>query len=178
MSCTQKTIQVWLNQLIKGAENVYHSWRITGTSVCYWNQGGCTLFHRGRKSTVNNADTNLPGTKSSENNLVSSCDVQEDKHNRPELKELEPESAWNYLVQEKCNFNTDHGSIEFCERCSEGSQWGNTDIIPLKLSQNDMDGCTCEEEICQETTKILMVNPKYTYPQSENNIRYSVKERR
>lgn len=62
---------------------------------------------------------------------------------------------------------------ESCEGCSEG----NTDIIPPKLSQKDVDGYSCEEEICQETTESLKVNPKYTDPQSEKNILYSVKER-
>lgn len=126
---------------------------------------------------VNIADSNLPDTKSSENYLVSSCDVQEDKHNRPELQEFEPESGLNDPVKEQCNFNTDHGSIESCKGYSEGPQRGNLDTIPLKLNQKDVDGCTCEEEICQETTESLKVNPKYTDPQSEKKKLYSLKER-
>lgn len=130
-----------------------------------------------REDRVNTADGNLPDTKSSENYLVSSCDVQEDKHYRPEPKELEPESGLNDPVKEQCNFNTVHGSIESCEGYSEGPRKGNTDIIPLKLSQKDVDGCTCEEEMCQETTESLTVNSKCTDPQSEKNTLYSVKGR-
>lgn len=80
--------------------------------------------------------------------MVSSRDVQEDKHNRSELKELEPESGLNDPVKEHCNFNTSHGSIESCEGCSDGPHRGNTDIIPLNHSQKDVDG-SCEEELCQ-----------------------------
>lgn len=61
------------------------------------------------EETVNIADSDLPDTKSSENYLISSCDVQE-KHKRPELKELESESGLNDPVKEQCNFNTHHGS--------------------------------------------------------------------
>lgn len=125
------------------------------------------------KERINIADGNLPDTNSSENYLVSSCDVQEHKHNTPELKELEPESCLNEPVKKQCNFNTDHGSIESCDGCSKG----NIDMIPLKLSQKDVDGYSCEEEMCQETTERLMVNPKYTDLQSEKNLLYYVKER-
>ena len=122
---------------------------------------------------VNFADNNLPDTKSCNNYFVSSFDVQiQDKHNRPEPKELEPESSL-----EQCNSNTNHASIDACKGCSEGCQRRNTDIIPLKLSQKNADGCTCEKQVCQEPTECLMVIPKYTYRQSEKNILYCLKER-
>lgn len=126
---------------------------------------------------VNLPDANLPEAKSSETYLVRSCNVQEDQHKRPELLGLESDSGLNSPVKEQCHLNADHGSRESCEGCSEGPQTGNPDVVPLKVSQKDVDACTYEKEICQETTEGVMVDPRWTDPQLEKNRLCSIKER-
>lgn len=120
---------------------------------------------------------NLPDAKSSETYLVRSCNVQEDQHKRPELQGLEPDSGSNSPVQEQCHLNTDHGSIESCAGCSEGPQTGSPDVVPLKVSQKDVDAGACEYEIRQETTEGVVVDPRCTDPQLEKNRFCSIKER-
>lgn len=119
----------------------------------------------------------LPDTKSSETCLGRSCNVQEDQHKRAALQGLEPDSGLNSPVKEHCHLNTDHGSRESCEGCSEGPQTGNPDVVPLKVSQKDVEACTCEDDICQETTERVMVDPRCTDPQLEKNRFRSIMER-
>lgn len=126
---------------------------------------------------VNLPGANLPDAKSSETYLVRSCDVQEDQQKRPELQGLEPDSGLNSPVKEQCHLTPDHGSTESCQGCSEGPQTGNPDVVPLKVSQKDVDACTCEDKMCPETTERVMVDPRCTDPQLEKNRFCSIKER-
>lgn len=137
-------------------------------------KGDVDSFFTGEER-VDTGAGNLPDTKSREVYLASSCDVQAAENHTP--KELEPKGSLDDPVKKQSSFYAGPAHMESCKGCFEGPKRGNADMFPLKLSHKDVDGCTCEEEVCKETTESLMVQTKYSDPQSENHVLYSGKER-
>lgn len=137
-------------------------------------KGDVDSFFTGEER-VNTGDGNLPDMKSSDVYLASSCDVQEGESHTP--KELEPKSNLDNPVKKQFSFYTDPAHMESSKGGFECSKRGSKDMFPLKLGQKDVDGCTCEEETCNETTESLMVQTKCSDPQSEENVLCSGKER-
>lgn len=127
-----------------------------------------------REERMNFAGYNLTAMGSNEGYLAISSDLQYEIY-KPEIKGLQPENNLGDSVKDQSTFNTNSGHVESCEGCSEGPQWSHTDNFPLKLGQKDVDGRTCEEDICQEANDGIMVNTKYADP--EKNLLYSVIER-
>lgn len=92
--------------------------------------------------------------------IGGSSEMQEDEKSRPEEVELEAESCLDDSVEDQSTLNRDQGNIKSCEECYEGAVTGALDIFTIKQDQNDTEGCTHKDSVCQQSKEIQTVNVK------------------
>nr|XP_019934899.1 PREDICTED: uncharacterized protein LOC109624569 isoform X3 [Paralichthys olivaceus] len=97
-------------------------------------------------------------------------DVSVEMANSSELQEDDKSRLEEDSVMDQCSLNREHVNMEFKEECKEGAASEDTSISTTTQDQKDIEGCTQEEDICQQSKDVLTIDIKEEHMDLESGL--------